>query len=243
MKCTKCGKEIDDDSKFCDGCGETIVAETQAAPKKKLSKKLIAIIAVVVAAVILVVSLASGGGDSSSLTVPYENETGAVLNITFDEFTENFGETMDEGFVSIGGNATGFDLSSYWNNMVEPQIGTEESGAEYTLYSAFLTGAHITASVQDKKINTINVGFDYDDNELATTFFATTIMLCGKMTFEESTKICDTVKDGISTNTMVYKDGVLYSVTVSTVSYTVMAASEEFVQRLEDSGNCNVLRW
>ena len=40
MKCTKCGKEIDNDSKFCDGCGETIVAEIQAAPKKKFSKKL-----------------------------------------------------------------------------------------------------------------------------------------------------------------------------------------------------------
>ena len=237
MNCTKCGKEIENSSTLCETCGEATTP-----PKKKLNKKLIAIIAVVVAAVILVVSLTSGE-DSSSLTVPYENGTGAVLNITFDEFTENFGETMDEGFVSIGGNATGFDLSSYWNNMVEPQTGTEESGAEYTLYSAFLTGAHITASVQDEKINTINVGFDYDDNELATTFFATTIMLCGKMTFEEATKICDTVKDGISTNTMVYKDGVLYAVTVSTVSYTVMAASEDFVQRLEDSGSCNVLRW
>ena len=44
MKCTKCGKEIDNDSKFCDGCGETVIAETPAAPKKKVSKKLIAII-------------------------------------------------------------------------------------------------------------------------------------------------------------------------------------------------------
>lgn len=242
MKCSKCGKEIDNNSTLCEGCGETIAAETPTAPKKKLSKKLIAIIAVVVAAVILVIALASGG-DSSSLTVPYENGTGAVLNITFDEFTKNFGETMDEGFVSIGGNATGFDLSSYWNNMVEPQTGIEESGAEYTLYSAFLTGANITASVQDEKINTINVGFDYDNNELALTLFSTTVMLCGEMSFEEASKICDTVNDGISNNTMIYKDGILYAVTASTVSYTVMAASEEFVQSLEDSGSCNVLRW
>ena len=68
-------------------------------------------------------------------------------------------------------------------------------------------------------------------------------VLCGKMSLEEAAKICDTVKDGIANNTMIYKDGILYAVTVSTVSYTVKAASEEFVQRLEDSGSCNVLRW
>ena len=83
MKCSKCGKEIDNNSTLCEGCGETIAAETPTATKKKLSKKLIAIIAVVVAAVILVIALASGG-DSSSLTVPYENGTGAVLNIILD---------------------------------------------------------------------------------------------------------------------------------------------------------------
>ena len=139
MKCTKCGKEIDNDSKFCDGCGETIVAETQAAPKKKFSKKLIAIIAVVVAAVILVVALASGG-ESSSLTVPYENDAGAVLNMNLNEFNTKLNEKFSTIESNLGIESSTFDISQHWSNMVEPMKGAEEkSGAAFTTYSALLT--------------------------------------------------------------------------------------------------------
>lgn len=100
MKCTKCGKEIDNDSKFCDGCGETIIAETPAAPKKKVSKKLIAIIAVVVAAVILVVALASGSDtDSNSLAVETGEDDaygGVAFNLTLEEFVEKYNASLGE---------------------------------------------------------------------------------------------------------------------------------------------------
>lgn len=107
MKCTKCGKEIDNDSKFCDGCGETVIAETPAAPKKKVSKKLIAIIAVVVAAVILVVALASGGTSRNPHVIASESGSEAFGNvsfdITFDEFLDLYNACVyeDEEYDSV----------------------------------------------------------------------------------------------------------------------------------------------
>ncbi len=107
MKCAKCGKEIDNDSKFCEGCGETIVAETSTAPKKKLSKKLIAIIAVVVAAVILVVTLASGGPSRNPHVIESTSGSEAFGNvsfdITFDEFLESYNACVyeDEEYDSV----------------------------------------------------------------------------------------------------------------------------------------------
>ncbi len=241
MVCPKCGKEINESTKFCDGCGEEII-QSPVLSKKKPKKKLIAIIAALVAVIILVVSLASDGG--GGLTVESDNDTGAVLNITLDEYTENFGVKLDELYVLAGGQAVNFDLEPYWNNKVEPMTGYEEnSGAEYTLYTAFLTGTHIGASIQDDKIESIDICFDYDENSMAVVSACTTIMICGDMEFEEANKIFETIRNGIADNTMVYKDGILYTVTASTVSYTIMAASEDFVQRLENSGNCNVLRW
>ena len=39
MKCTKCGKEIDNDSKFCEGCGATIESATANSDGKKKGVK------------------------------------------------------------------------------------------------------------------------------------------------------------------------------------------------------------
>lgn len=105
MKCSKCGKEIDNNSTLCEGCGETIATETPTAPKKKLSKKLIAIIAVVVAAVILVIALASGGDESSSseksnsLVVETGEDDaygGVAFNLTLEEFVEKYNASLGE---------------------------------------------------------------------------------------------------------------------------------------------------
>lgn len=248
MKCTKCGKEIDNNSKFCEGCGEAIVAEIPTAPKKKLSKKLIAIIAVVVAAVILVVALASGG-DSSSLTVPYDNDAGAVLNMTLEQFNTNFNQALDDISEYVGQGENNLEIDTYWDNMVEPMTEYEsDSGKLFTTRSAFIQKVVLTAKEQENMLQSVDAGVEATEYETGDYFGSAIIMACSGATVEEATEIIDTIVDGATNGekTLIYKDGILYSLNSlgdTRVYWQVSAASEEFVQRLEDSGNCNVLRW
>lgn len=227
----------------CNTCGTT-TDSTETTPKKKKGKLAIILWAIIAVVFIGLVALLGSDNDESSLTVPAENDTGALINMTFQEYSENFGKTLDEFYLVNNLSATNFDLSLFWNNKVEPITEYEDnSGKAFTTYFAFLDGTHISVKEQDEKINSINICFDYDENDFAIVSAAITYMMCGKMEFEEANKIFETVRDGIMSNTMVYKDGILYSITTSTVSYTIMAASEEFISSLEASGSCNVLRW
>lgn len=227
----------------CNTCGTT-TDSTETTPKKKKGKLAIILWAIIAVVFIGLVALLGSDSDESSLTVPAENDTGALINMTFQEYSENFGKTLDEFYLANNLSATNFDLSLFWNNKVEPMTEYEDnSGKAFTTYFAFLDGTHISVKEQDEKINSINICFDYDENDFAIVSAAITYMMCGKMEFEEANKIFETVRDGIMSNTMVYKDGILYPITTSTVSYTIMAASEEFISSLEASGSCNVLRW
>ncbi len=245
MTCNKCGKQLEENTKFCDGCGTDLTAQvsnasTPAKPKKK--RKTLLIIVIVCIAVIAL--LASLGGGSSDLTVANDNDTGALFNLTFDEYTNEFGENLDAMYEELGMEPTGFDLSDFWNNTVAPQTDYEyNSGKQFTTYSAFLTGAIITAKEIDGKIQPIDICFDFNEHDFAVVSAATTYMICGDMSFDEANEIFETVRNGIMDNTMVYKNGILYAVTASTVSYTIMAADNDFVKSLEESGSCNVLRW
>lgn len=242
MNCTKCGKEIENGSTLCETCGESTTP-----PKKKLSKKLIAIIAVVVAAVILVVALASGG-DDSDFVIESDNETGAVFNLSMDDLTDKINKACDDIGEYTGQGENAFDISSFWNNMVEPQVDIDESGKEFTLHTAFLDGAIVSATVQDEKISTVRSTFEYNEYEIGDYFGMVAIMSCSGLGVEEAGKILDTITNGNAdgNNTMIYKDSILYSMTSigdSKVAWTVMAVSEDFVKSLEESGSCEVLRW
>ncbi len=92
MKCTKCGKEIDNDSKFCDGCGETVVAAVTPEEKPKKKKPLgiiIGCVALAVVAVVLMIIFLGGGDD--------EYVKGIKTGV-FEEFPE---PTIGEAFESF----------------------------------------------------------------------------------------------------------------------------------------------
>lgn len=109
MTCNKCGKELEENTKICDSCGEA-VAEAST-PKKKKNKKLIAIIAAVVAVIILVFSLGSGDDTIENHDEEKSNENinsylvetgfddafgGVSFDITFEEFIEKHNAYVDE---------------------------------------------------------------------------------------------------------------------------------------------------
>lgn len=246
MVCPKCGKEINENTKFCDSCGEEII-QPPVVPKKKSKKKLIAVIAVLVAVIILVVSLASSG--SGGLTVESDNDTGAVLNLTRDELNAKINQAIDDIGEYSGQGENDFEIDSYWSNKVPPQVDNEElSGKEFTIYSAVIDNVIVTATVEDEKIASVNSGFEYSEYEMGDYFGVVLVMACSDLGVEEASNIIDTIANNEleSSNTMIYKDGILYDLlsTGSTmVSWHILAADNDFVESLESSGNCNVLRW
>lgn len=170
MTCNKCGKELEENVKICDACGEA-VAET-AKPKK--NKKLIAIIAVVVAAIILVVSLGSGGEPTS-------------FGVTLSEYVDKFNAVVDNHVKNDSGmpddeyqdvkdklkmNVDYFNSDEdgvYWasNGSLEYQIEVDENG--YVSAIAFVFPNDCTASQYEQlgtmckwHMETITANSDYE---------------------------------------------------------------------------------
>lgn len=122
MKCEKCGKEIDNDSKFCEGCGTTIEGATQNESKKKkgvrfkdLPKKqkitriIIACVCFLVAGILIIggaVGGASRASSKNSLYIDYV-KTGsfeAFPDTTIeDAFNEFFSDPQWKSFTSEDG--------------------------------------------------------------------------------------------------------------------------------------------
>lgn len=305
MICSKCGKEIDDDSKFCAKCGakieqeentsseqanKAVAAASEAynevkhiakglaekgfegynnlkniskeeqqeaieqtkekaknfAEKEKenyknfknlTTKQKLVRIAVPVLVLVILINIFGGG----KLTVKNNNDTGALLNITFKEYTKDFGKNLDKVYKENGFDPIELELSDFWGDSYTDY--EDNSGKEFTSTIAFLSGASIKAKEIDGKIQSIDICFDFDNNEFAQVSAINTYMICGDMSFEEANDIYLAITDDMMSNNMVYKDGILYCITFSTVSYTVIAADNDFVESLEESGNCNVLYW
>lgn len=246
MVCKNCGKELGENIKFCDGCGTT-VDNTVANPKKKKSKLAILILAVITVVFIGIIALSGSNGEETALTVSAENNQGATFTMSFDDFNDRLNQAFDDTGEYLGQGENQFEIDSYWNNMVEPMVGTEDgSGVEYTMYSAVVDSVMITANIQDGKLTSAKSAFAYDEYEMGDYFGTQIAMACGGLGVEEAAEIIDTIANGVSDNTMIYKDGVLYSLisTSSTnVVWNISAASDAFVSSLEASGSCNVLRW
>lgn len=246
MVCKNCGKELGESTKLCDGCGTT-VDNAVATPKKKKSKLAIIILAVIAVVFIGLVALLGSDGEETALTVSAENNQGATFNMSFDDFNNRLNQSFDDTGEYLGQGENQFEMDSYWSNMVEPMVGSEDgSGVEYTMYSAVVNSVMITANIQDGKLASAKSNFAYDEYEMGDYFGTQIAMACGGLDVEEAAEIIDTIANGVSDNTMIYKDGVLYSlisVDNSNVAWNISAASNDFVSSLEASGSCNVLRW
>ena len=106
MVCPKCGKEINENTKFCDGCGEEII-QPPVVPKKKSKKKLFAIIVAVVVVLISIIAMTSGETIDNPNVIKSEVGSEAFgdvsFDITFDEFIELYNDCVyeDEEYDSV----------------------------------------------------------------------------------------------------------------------------------------------
>lgn len=219
--------------------------DTPITKKNRLSKrgKVVIIISAAVVFMAFVLCLFDDEGIIAEATKSCDNDAGAVMNLTLDEFSQKFNDGMTSMYSDIGYTNIEFNINQYWNNMVEPVSDFETtSGCPFTTYSAFVVNEYlVSAKTVNGNVETIRICFDYDDNDLPRTMSWGCIKALSGLSTEDSKKIVETLNNGIMDNTMIYKSGILYSIDTSTVSYCFFAASARFVERLEQSGKCNVI--
>ena len=266
MTCKKCGKEIDDNSKFCDGCGAENTANEAATPstvqnttenkkqkiefkdlppKEKKKRAVIGGICLLLALVLIFGDVFGGAGGSVKSS---DNDTGAVFDMTLDEFSEKINEANADYEKLMGADKSGFDISEYWSNTVEPQMGYEEtSGTEYVMYTAFLSSCVLSANVQDDDVSSVSVSYEYDDTAYGDMVTEIAISACLGVDNEEAVSIVDAICEGEAQGiqTVVYADGVMISLiggSGSKITFSISAASDDFMELLENGG-CMIVEW
>lgn len=202
----------------------------------------------IIAAILGVLLIFSRVGDnSSSLTIVSDNQQGALINLTLDEFSEKFNKSMvsvskevDEGLAEYLGE--NFDISDYWSNLVEPIVEYETvTGKQYTMYSAFLS-APIFVSVMDGYVRGVDISIQDADFDSVTVFSIIAIMTCGDLGYSEAEKIYDEANsdDAIMNNQWIYKDGILYGCSTSKMCFCIMPATQEFIDGAGDGFNYEI---
>lgn len=210
-------------------------------PKEQKRNRIIAVIL----GVLLIFSRV--GDNSSSLTIVSDNQQGALINLTLDEFSEKFNKSMvsvskevDEGLAEYLGE--NFDISDYWSNLVEPIVEYETvTGKQYTMYSAFLS-APIFVSVMDGYVKGVKISIQDADFDSVTVFSIIAIMTCGDLGYSEAEKIYDEANsdDAIMNNQWIYKDGILYGCSTSQMCFCIMPATQEFIDGAGDGFNYEI---
>lgn len=97
MVCKNCGKELTENTKFCDGCGTT-VDNTEIAPKKKKKGKLAIIILAVIAVVFIgLVALSDSDSQNDFIVETGIDDIygGVAFNLTLDEFINKYNSCVE----------------------------------------------------------------------------------------------------------------------------------------------------
>lgn len=204
----------------------------------------------IIAAILVVLLVFSSADDSSgnSLTVSSDNQQGALINLTLEEFSQKFNEnlilvfedTNQQGAAEIMSEE--FDISDYWSNLVEPIVEYETvTGKQYTMYSAFLS-APIFVSVMDGYVRGVDISIQDADFDSVTVFSIIAIMTCGDLGYSEAEKIYDEANsdDAIMNNQWIYKDGILYGCSTSKMCFCIMPATQEFIDGAGDGFNYEI---
>lgn len=243
MICKNCGKEIEESSKFCSECGMpseekqveqnsdcTEINPTEDDNKKRISIKQIISVASTVITIIILFNIFFGSG--GNVTEKYENDSGAVMSGTFEDFCEEFDSSYDDIEKSDKFDNIDFNLMECW---IEPVEDTDESDIPCLYYGAELENIRIKATVYENRISTINFDFNlYDNNEIefASTLTISAIMAGSGLNFDDSNDIFKTVAEH---NVVIYKNGLLFY--ISDYGYFVIkAASESYVQAMNMRG-------
>lgn len=272
MSCRNCGAPIAEGRVLCDTCarsGVNVYAGQggTVSPKKKFNVRVfIIIISLAIVAFFGVIAIfeedsetqgteqvASGGNEEvvsaivdQRKTVPYSNDTGALFNMTLEEFSPILDEKIEEFFKEEMNSEMNSDITGCWGKMVEAQVFTEEtSGCEATLHTAVVNDKYlITATTMEDKISSISVQISTEseeDNAITKIIMSASVgVMDGIKAVEAENNIVKIIGDEMQrTGQMVgvYKEGVLYTVTTSdgVVNYEIIAASVDFVKRLENS--------
>jgi len=103
-------------------------------------------------------------GSASIKTIAYDNDTGAVFDMSLEEFSDLFSEiyiNMLKEYAPDKEIKENWNIKDYWSNKVEPQTGYQEtSGAKFTMYNAIIDRTIITVSVIDKRIDNVSTAKD-----------------------------------------------------------------------------------
>ena len=111
MFCMSCGKQLEDNSKFCPYCGATVeeaaapaaqtVNEAAEKPAKKPSKKfpvgLIAAVAVIAIVVVAVIALIGGGSPSAKVMAAFGKTIGEYTAVAEDMIPTNMAGFLKDG--------------------------------------------------------------------------------------------------------------------------------------------------
>ena len=157
MKCPKCGKENDDNAKFCKGCGDRLKKDIiKVKPPEEGKDKKIIIALIVIVVILLAGVLLYASGVFSSTELETKNFDGFTIDVPVDS---NF--VIDQSYTTNPNNI----FVSYINN------GKHTPG--YTLYEAFKPGSDANVIVYGTDLDVVKrMANSFKDNNfksLATT--------------------------------------------------------------------------
>ena len=153
MFCSKCGKELNDDAKFCDACGTQIgVSEVKEVPKKsKKTGLIIAIVAIVLVFIIGGLALIGWLAESYLQKLDIDNyDVFEDVEIDLDEITDVEDTEDTSADVTQGSNASYEEVFSSRNIIDSPAVFMMLDSASF-----------VTAS-EDGMVEKLEFGYEDD---------------------------------------------------------------------------------
>lgn len=189
MVCEKCGKDIGENSKVCENCAKDSLTENSK--KKGLSSKVVIVVSIVVGILIGVFwGLTDTDSDSDKSVIDHKNESGAIISMSLDQFSEDFEEAYTTVEKSAKFDDVEINLKDSWE---KTSSDVDESGVAYDYYSAYINGIELRAKVYDEQISLIMVDFTpfktQDEIEFATILSTASIIACSDMNVEDANRI------------------------------------------------------
>ena len=185
----------------------------------------------------------SDENENAIKVIPCNCDTGAVFNMTLEEFSKSFDNQV------IKWEETDPNIYECWSS---PSLGTEDSGTSYQLYSSkILDDTFIYAKVIDNHVAGIVIGMDYtsdtykDNLRNSGTLFNYSVLAFGKMSDDEEQEMWKNLADGCDnskTRTSYISDEVKYTIipdrlnsTIIGYTLTIDPVSEKYVSSLNDN--------
>lgn len=209
------------------------VAVNKSGTKKKKIRAAIIVAAIICVAIVVInVCLRS---NNKAKVVEYDNSFGALIDMDFETFCHKFNKNVNKSYKENNLDYR-FDITKHMNNFSEPYV-YEDEGKEAKAYGVLVDGIYkFQIEMMDDKIYFISVHVDYGKMSMPDVLAENVIRTLSGLDLDESHEILIKIWD----LKCVYKDGILYRLTEDSIMF--FAASEEFVEELENLGN-EVIYW